>query len=124
MNLDSSQKMTVGGAYSVRAYDVGAVSGDTGTQATLELRHDLQFGGTGRWQAVAFVDTANVKINKNPWTTAANSANLSGVGVGVNWSGLEQWNAKAYVARPVGSTPDVAGVSTSTRTWLELNRGF
>jgi hemolysin activation/secretion protein len=30
-SLDSAEKMTVDGPYTVRAYDIGAVSGDTGT---------------------------------------------------------------------------------------------
>ncbi len=123
-NLDSSQKMSIGGPYSVRAYDAGTISGDTGSQATVELRHDLSLGVEGRWQAVAFADSANVKVNKNPWFVAANTAYLSGVGLGLNWAGAHQWSAKAYFARPVGATPELVGSTNSTRTWLEINRGF
>ena len=43
-NLDSSKKMIVGGPYTVRGYDMGAVSGDTGYIGTAELRHDLGSG--------------------------------------------------------------------------------
>lgn len=123
-NLDSSQKMAIGGSYSVRAYDTGAISGDSGYQATVEYRHDLGLIGDGKWQAVAFVDGANVTVNKNPWFAATNSATLGGVGVGFNWSGANSWNAKAYLAKPVGTIPDLVGTTNSARTWLEINKGF
>jgi hemolysin activation/secretion protein len=33
--------MTLDGPYAVRAYEMGALSSDTGVLATLKLRHDL-----------------------------------------------------------------------------------
>lgn len=123
-NLDSSQKMAAGGSYSVRAYDTGAISGDSGYQATIEFRHDLGLIGEGKWQAVAFVDGANVTVNAKPWIAASNSAALGGVGVGLNWSGVNSWNAKAYLAKPVGTAPDLVATTNSARTWLEINKGF
>ena len=123
-NLDSSQKMSVGGSYSVRAYESGAISGDSAYLSTVEYRHDLGLLGEGQWQAVAFADSANVTVSKTPWFTGANTATLNGVGLGLNWAGLNRWNVKAYVANPVGGTPDLIGTKTSTRTWLEINRIF
>ncbi|EGW23485.1 ShlB/FhaC/HecB family hemolysin secretion/activation protein [Methylobacter tundripaludum] len=58
-NLDSSKKMIVGGPYTVRGYDMGAVSGDTGYIGTAELRHDLGSGRFGQFQAVGFIDSAH-----------------------------------------------------------------
>ena len=126
-NLDSSQKMTMGGPYTVRAYDTGALSGDTGYLGTAELRHDLGSAWNGRWQAVAFVDTARVTVNKNVWpgvTAGTNSATLSGAGVGLNWAGPQQWRVKTYIATRLGSAPTGVANSASTRAWVELNRGF
>lgn len=123
-NLDSSQKMAVSGPYTVRAYDTGAASGDAGYVATAEIRHDL--GQAGQWQAVVFVDTAQVTINKKPWSTASaelNSATLSGVGVGLKWAGPNQWSARTYIATPVGSTPALAGSTASVRAWVEIGKG-
>ena len=40
-NLDPSQKMIAGGVYTVRSYDMSALTGDIGVQASVELRHDL-----------------------------------------------------------------------------------
>lgn len=119
-NLDSSQKMSVGGPNSVRAYDAGAVSGDNGYFVSAEYRHSLGQG----WQAVAFVDSASVTINKNTWTASENTASLNGVGLGLNWTGPDQWNARAYVAKPIGSMPVTAGTEKSARVWLETRKGF
>jgi hemolysin activation/secretion protein len=125
-NLDSSQKMIVGGPYSVRGYDTGALSGDTVYLATAELQHALGTVWGGQWQAVASVNTARVTVNKNirPGLTGANSATLSGAGVGLNWVGPEQWSVKTYIATRLGSTPALVESSASTRAWVELSRGF
>ena len=53
--------------YSVRAYDVSAVSGDTGALATAEMRRDLGTARDGQWQAVAFMDSAHATLNKTAW---------------------------------------------------------
>ena len=123
-NLDPSQKMSAGGPHTVRAYDTGAVSGDTGVLVTLELRHNLGVGWGGQWQAVAFVDSARVTVNKNTWVAGTNSATLSGVGLGLNWTGADQWSARAYIATPIGSSPVLVAGNPSARAWLELRRGF
>lgn len=123
-NLDSSQKMTAGGPYTVRAYDTGAPSGDTGYLATAELRHALGSAWGGQWQAVAFADTARVTVNKNTWVAGTNSATLSGAGVGLNWAGPQQWRVKTYIATRLGSAPTLVASSASTRAWVELSRGF
>ena len=123
-NLDSSQKMGVGGPYTVRAYDMGAVSGDSGYFFSAEYRHDLGKAWGGQWQAAAFIDSANVTVNHTAWTTGENSATLSGAGIGLNWNGPDQWGAKMYVATPVGSIPVLAGDTNSTRAWMEVSRRF
>ncbi len=123
-NLDSAEKMSVGGPSTVRAYDVGALSGDTGYLGTVEFRHDLNSGWNGRWQAVAFVDTARVTVNKSVWVAGTNSATLSGAGVGLNWAGPNQWRARAYIATRLGSTPKLVASSASTRAWVEISKGF
>lgn len=123
-NLDPSQKMPVGGPYTVRAYDMGAISGDSGYLGIAEFRHNLGTAWQGQWQAVAFVDSAHVTVNKSVWVAGENSARLSGVGVGLNWAGPEQWSARLYIATPVGSIPVLVANTASTRTWIEIGKGF
>ncbi|HEY5581997.1 MAG TPA: ShlB/FhaC/HecB family hemolysin secretion/activation protein [Rhodoferax sp.] len=123
-NLDSSQKTTAGGPYTVRAYDMGAVSGDSGYLLTIEFRRDLGMTWGGQWQAVAFVDSAGVKVNQTPWATGPNEATLNGIGFGLNWAGPDQWTARVYLATPVGSSPALVGLTNATRTWVEVSKRF
>ena len=123
-NLDPSQKMVVGGPYSVRGYDVDAISADTGYLGTAEFRHDLRATWGGLWQAVAFVDSAHVTVNQNTWAAGTNSATLSGAGVGLNWSGPNMWSAKFDLAAPIGSRPELVGSTGSPRAWVALSWGF
>jgi hemolysin activation/secretion protein len=123
-NLDPSQKMTAGGPYTVRAYDTGAVSGDTGYLATIEFRHSLGTDWHGHWEAVGFVDSAHVKVNKIVRFAGTNSATLSGAGVGLNWTGPNQWIARTFIARRLGAIPDLVASTASLRGWVELRKGF
>lgn len=123
-NLDPAEKMVAGGPYTVRAYDIGVLSGDAGIFGSVELRHDLGQFGSGRWQVLAFVDSEHVTINKSQWLPGENSATLSGAGVGMNWSGPDQWHAKLYVAAPLGSTPQLIGSNKSVRAWAEIGKAF
>lgn len=124
-NLDSSQKMVFGGPFSVRAYDTGTVSGDNGVLATVEIRHLIsqQFG---LWQAVAFADVGHVKINDQRWASATgkNQDTLSGVGVGLNWFGDNQWNAKATLATSIGSSSSFTKDADKSIAWVEVSKGF
>jgi hemolysin activation/secretion protein len=123
-NLDTSEKMVAGGPYTVRAYDIGAVSGDSGLLASVELRHDLGQHWDGQWQAVAFFDSEHVTVNHNLWAAAVNDSTMSGVGAGLNWAGTNRWHVKAYVATPVGPSTVLAGANKSMHAWMEIGRGF
>lgn len=123
-NLDSSQKLSIGGPYSVRAYDAGVLSGDTGYQASVEWRRDLGRAGGGHWQGMVFVDSARVTINKRAWAAGKNDATLSGAGLGLSWTGPERLYAKAHVATPLGSKPALVGNVSSVRAWLEIGKVF
>ena len=123
-NLDASKKMIAGGPYTVRAYDMGAISGDSGYLGTAEFRYDLGSVLSGQWQAVAFVDSAHVTVNKDVWVAGTNSATLSGAGAGLNWAGPDQWRARAYLATPLGAIPALVVSTASTRTWFEIGKWF
>lgn len=124
-NLDSAEKMSIGGPYSVRAYDVGAISGDTGYLASVELRRDMGRVADGNLQALAFIDSARVRINRRPWTTGDNSVSLSGIGVGLRWSSDSLWEASVFLATKVGSSSSsLLAASSSSRGWLVVGKGF
>lgn len=123
-NLDSAEKMSVGGPYSVRAYDIGVLSADTGYFGSIEWRHDLGQFAAGRLQASAFVDSAHVKINHRPWGTADNSVTLSGTGLGLTWEGADLWRVTASAATRLGDRPANVGQQSSTHGWITVNKAF
>ncbi len=123
-NLDSSQKMIIGGPYSVRAYDVSALSGDAGETVTLELRKDLP-SSIGNWQAVAFYDAAHININHAPWRSGTNDATLQGVGLGLSWQNSNLWSARMSIAAPVGNETKLLSLSSiGPRVWAEVRKDF
>jgi hypothetical protein len=77
---------------------MSAIAGDTGYQETVEFRHLLGARWQGQWQALAFADSAQVTINKNPTVPGKNAAALNGAGVGLNWAGPYALSAKTYIA--------------------------
>src|SRR3984885_8964333 len=123
-NLDPAEKMVAGGAYTVRAYDMGVLSGDTGVLASAEWRHELGVVWYGPLQLIGFADTEHVTIDHSARAAGPNGATLSGAGVGFNWSWPGRWNAKAYVAAPLGPPPSLIDHNNSARVWLALSKGF
>lgn len=68
-NLDSSQKLLLGGSTGIRAYPAGEGSGDEGHMMTVEARYDLPFMPS--WfntQLIGFFDTGWIKLHNNPWS--------------------------------------------------------
>lgn len=123
-NLGPSQQMVVGGPGSVRAYDVDAVSGDAGYQFTAELRHSFLTSWHGRWQALAFVDDAHLRVDEKVFAPGPNTANLTGAGAGLSWAGPAQVQASLTVAAPIGGRPELAGDAASARVWLQATKGL
>lgn len=126
-NLDPSQQMIAGGPYSVRAYEMGVLSGDSGYLGTLELRHEMGALWNGQWQSMVFVDSEHLTINTNPGKIiGVNNATLSGAGLGLNWSGPKQLTVITYIATPIGATPTLLFVSgrQSELGWVRVSKGF
>lgn len=124
-NLDSAEKMSVGGPYMVRAYDVGALSGDTGYFTSVELRRDLGTFAAGRWKASAFIESARVRLNRETWSLVTdNQARLSGAGVELAWEGPDLWRASLSVAAPIGAESPLVAPQSSARAWFLLSTAF
>lgn len=126
-NLDSSEKLSLGGPYGVRAYPVGEASGDQGWLGTLELRYNLpeKEGAKNVWQLIAFLDGGSVQMNRKPVaSTGENHRSLYGMGVGVNWSQEENWAGRLHYAWKLGSEDAVSDKDRSGRLWFQLYRFF
>ena len=125
-NLDSSEKMELGGAYGVRAFPEGEAYGDEGYILTLEARLRLGTLGErigGHLQASAFVDYGEVKLNEDPWFSGPNDRTLSAAGVGLTWTDRRNLMLKVSYAFALSghatSFPDHGG-----HLWLQLSKFF
>lgn len=118
-NLDSSEKLSLGGAYGVRAYPQGEASGDEGWLANLELRYAL----TEAWQLAAFVDHGEVRLNKEPWSDEDNHRSLSATGLGATWN-ADGWQVHAIAAWKLGNAEPQSDVDRTPRVWAQIVRSF
>lgn len=126
-NLDSSEKMELGGAYGVRAYPEGEAYGDQGYILTAEAR--LRLARLSEWthgslQAVAFVDHGEVTINKNPWAAGTNSRSLSAAGVGLTWADRHNLLVKVAYAFKLGGERATSAPDRSGRLWVQISKLF
>lgn len=118
-NLDSAEKLGLGGNQGVRAYPQGEASGDAGWLLNLELRRQLAPG----WLGGAFVDAGRVSINRDPWVAGSNVRELTAYGLTAQWSEAADWSAKAVVAWH-GSQRPTSDIDRTPRVWFQIARRF
>nr|WP_052170114.1 ShlB/FhaC/HecB family hemolysin secretion/activation protein [Massilia sp. JS1662] len=91
-NLDSSEKLGLGGVNGVRAYPNGEGYGDMGWVAQTEVRYAV-----GAVVPYLFYDAGRVTLNKSPWNTLDNHRSLGGGGIGLRYA-RDAWTAGVTVA--------------------------
>ena len=126
-NLDTSEKMELGGAYGVRAYPEGEAYGDDGYIATAEARLTLPTQSLrlpGQFQLIGFVDVGAVRFAHDRWFAGTNHAHRSGYGGGINWNGPDGWLAKASYARKLGDQDATSAPDKSGRFWFQVAKLF
>jgi hemolysin activation/secretion protein len=103
-NLESSERLALGGEDAVRAYPKGEGIGDTGWVLQNELRI-----GRGWLKPYAFFDIGHSRANHRPWDEASASVrSISGAGLGARAT-IRRINLDAFLAWPVsGGQPIVA----------------
>lgn len=126
MNLDSSEKFSLGGPYGVRAYPVAQASADEGLVANLELRYLLpQTTLPGDWMLMGFVDGGRAKINKDPLPTDSNNVQrIYANGVGLNWSGYRGVNLRTSLAWSAAQSSPADVNDRNPRLYLQMSMGF
>ncbi len=120
-NLDSSEKLSLGGASGVRAYPNGEALGDSGWVAQLELRKTF-----GHYAPYAFVDAGGVQVNESPAAGQDNTRNIGGGGVGLRYQ-RDKWELNSSVAwRAWGGTPEADKHVSGGKpcVWVGLNYKF
>jgi hemolysin activation/secretion protein len=137
-NLDSSEKLSLGGPYSLRAYPVGEASADDGLMGSLELSHMLCTSlKKTTVQLFAFVDAGRVCLHHDLWTgavdtaTGHNSYGLAGAGAGVNVTLARSLSLRVCYAQQLGgnqgrsvSGNNSDGRSDSGRLWIAAQYSF
>lgn len=129
-NLDSSEKFSLGGINSVRAYPSGESSGDMGFKVTVEARYELSNPGNlgGDWQLQLFIDHGSVSRNKDGLDdNLPNRNDLTGAGVGFSWSEPNSYSVKASYAVKINDKPfdrrdsglDSENKDNDGRFWLQ-----
>ena len=99
-NLDSSEKMSLGGPTGVRAYPSGEGMGDTAAVLRTEFRHNF----SDKWQGIIFYDHGATTLNNRIWTNwnsanenLVNSYQLKGGGIGLNLINNDDYDFGIYV---------------------------
>ncbi|NTU92338.1 MAG: ShlB/FhaC/HecB family hemolysin secretion/activation protein [Chlorobiaceae bacterium] len=132
-NLDSSEKMTLGGQYAVRAYPAGEAPGDEGLLFVGELRRKLLPG----LQTFLFYDYGMIRQNTTVWPGwtgtggSPNTYSLDGVGCGALFMPIDRLKLKATIAWRLKNNPasdangkDHDGTFRDPRIWFESSYDF
>ena len=126
-NLDSSQKVSLGGANGVRGYPVSEANGDNVIIIKSEIHHYLNKGIEG----LIFFDYGRVKLYKNTWTPTTNNYSLKGAGIGIISRSFYDATFKTYLARKIGSNKgadtngnDNDGTNNTFTFWIEAYKNF
>ncbi|MEL0168576.1 MAG: ShlB/FhaC/HecB family hemolysin secretion/activation protein [Pseudomonadaceae bacterium] len=119
-NLDSVEKMSLGGAYGIRAFPQGEASGDEGWLASTELRYALN----GQWQLGAFVEAGEITYNKDPLPVGDRHRNLKGAGLSAYWRPHHQWQVSAIAATSLDGEEAVSDEPEDVYVWGQIQWMF
>jgi hemolysin activation/secretion protein len=129
-NLDSSEKLFIGGADSVRAFPVSEAGGARGQVSSLELSWRLD----GATTLFGFYDHAKVLVNVNNAYVLAPDPNriiLQGAGLGAHWRAANGLQLKLSWARRLKDNPrpnangyDQDGSLLRDRVWVSALYSF
>jgi len=133
-NLDSSEKLYLGGASGVRAYPSNEAGGSSGATLTTGFKHRLNEAFTLN----AFADWGRIQVYKNNLNAAGsaismlNTQSLQGTGLSLSWRSLQGHELAATWSRRSGQNPaanpstgaDSDGTRTLNRLWLSAALNF
>ena len=119
-NLDSSEKLVLGGPTIMPGYANGEASGDSGVLAKLALR----------WQALpevalsVFADYGRLKLSRDALDgVSKNDKRLSDSGLSVDWLIGKGFNASAIIAWAGQEAPNTAD-NAQPRMWFSVGYGW
>lgn len=121
-NLDSSEKIYLGGASGVRAYPSSEGGGSEGRTLSIDLQHRLD----AQWTLTGFYDYGWIRVMRNNYAAAdSNEYELQGVGASLSWQPSPGVVAKATLAQRIGeNVTALDGDQTKKINRLWLNTSF
>jgi hemolysin activation/secretion protein len=127
-NLDSSEQISLGGPYGIRAYPVGEGSADEGWLFNGEMRYRLPNVPSvpGYFQLIGFVDTGYFRVNARALSgDNHNSQHLTGYGFGINWLDIAGFSVRTSLAwRDSSKTPASDPNASGPMGYFQLNKQF
>lgn len=128
-NLDSSEKMSLGGLEGVRAYADGEAASDSAVRLSVELRTPIaippSYNLPGYVIASLFFDAARGHINEQPLVTDLNNVRtLKGAGVGLRWGVPDNFLVLATMAFRLTSRGSGDPSDRKPRIFLSLSKSF
>jgi len=130
-NLDSSEKIYLGGISDVRAYPASEAGGSDGNVINLELRYALPHG----FAVSTLYDWGRIRVNHDnsiPGAAIKNEQVMKGAGVAVSWAAKNGASVRLTLAHRIGDNPnanpttgkDQDGTLDLNRVWLQANLPF
>jgi len=126
-NLPASEEFSVGGAEFGKAYDGGAIAGDSGVAVGVEFSHiDSQAKG---WKATLasklFLEAGWAKQN-DPAVGVASRAKLASAGFGWSWSSSDGLQISWLTAKPIwlDIVSQPTGEQRNLRSFVNLSKSF
>ena len=116
--LDTSEKLYIGGAQTVRAYPVSELGGERGQLVSGEWRWRLD----PTWMLSAFVDYGRVVALPTSSAETTTATTLRGHGLSMGWQGPNGISAKLTWAYRDGHNPKPTPSGTDSDGTLKLDR--
>jgi hemolysin activation/secretion protein len=125
-NLDTSERMSLGGPSAIRAYPAGEGSGAEGWMFNGEARYHIPEIPyvPGYLQLIGFIDTGYSRVNAIP-LVGDNSRHLTGYGFGLNWLEVSGFNLRTSIAwRDTKKQPTSDPTSHGAMMYFQLIKTF
>ena len=125
-NLDSSEKLSLGGATGVRAYPSGEASGDEGRKLSIDAKYNVKSGTkVGDIIFSVFYDYGKIRQYKDTLDismTTPNEYSLEGWGMAVDLISAGKFNIKAGWADAIGGNPGKTSAGKNSDGRGDLSR--
>ena len=125
-NLDSSEKIYLGGPTGVRGYPQSEASGDQGYRASAEVSYRVPGWSTSKsgFYVTGYFDCGAVMLNKNQYAAGANHRSLSGAGIGILWTRERDYAFRIDYAWKTSAEAAASDTDKNAQLWVQAVKYF